>query len=298
MKQIYTNTTERVYLKIYKDGVLSNADNDPTYSILIPGSDTPRTGTSVSESAGVYYFVTDLGDSESQGVIKIDWTYYVNADEGHRVDYISVITPYTTFQDIKNLYPLESDIEIEHAELFSRFMINSYTGTDFGISNDTITMHGNDKATLVVPYRIERLDSIAVNNEVLWTKSPVDNTIVNDLGRTLSITDTHYGILSEKSDSVPSYDDFNEYSVWKKYSKYTISGLWGWANIPDEVEYSAKILADDYFCKETAWKKRFVEQINASDWRLVFNQKQFEGTGNFYVDSILREFRSTGMVLV
>jgi hypothetical protein len=173
-------------------------------------------------------------------------------------------------------------------------MINAYTGQEFALKGQTITMFGNNKATLVLPYRIDRLDSISVNDEELWTRDPA----VNELGRTISITDTNYGLLSEKYDNVPTWSDFNERAVWKKSYKYTLEGLWGWSNIPDEVEYAAKILADDYFCRETAWKKRYVEQINASDWRVVFNQKQFQGTGNFFVDQILSKYRSIGMVLV
>ena len=295
MKQIYTNTTERIYLRVYKDGILADVSSGPDYSVSIVGStDAPAAGTATWESTGVYFFVTDLSYTQTQNVLKVDWSFEVTGDPGTKTDYISVVTPYVSFMELKDMYPNETDAEIENAELFSRFMINAYTGTEFALKSETITMFGNNKATLVLPHRIERLDSIAVNDEEMWTRDPE----YNDLGRIISITDTNYGILSEKYDSVPVWSDFRDAPVWKKSYKYALGGLYGWANVPDEVEYAAKILADDYFCRETSWKKRYVEQINASDWRVVFNQKQFQGTGNFFVDQILHKYRSVGMVLV
>jgi hypothetical protein len=295
MKQIYTNTTEKVYIRVYSEGVLTDATSDPTFSISTVGSDaTPRTGTATKESTGVYFFVTELEEASSNRTLKVDWSFNLSGDFGTKTDYLSVVTPYVDFMDIKDMFPGESDEEIENAELFSRFMINAYTGIDFGPRNNTVTIFGNDKATLVLPYRIERLDSIAVNDELLWTRDPEYNA----LGRIISITDTNYGLLSEKSDNVPVWSDFQERAVWNKNYKYAITGLFGWQNIPDEVEYCAKLLADDYFCKDTAWKKKYVDQINASDWRLVFNSKQFNGTGNFFADKILQDFRSINMVII
>jgi hypothetical protein len=297
MKQIYTNSTEKVYLRIYKDGELFDADSAPTFSISIVGSSSPaRTGTTVRESVGTYYFITDLDETLTEGTLKVDWAYTVLSDNLAKIDYVSVVTPYVNFMDIKlTLAPAgTTDEEIEHSEMFARYMIDNYTGTSFGLRDMSINLFGNDQKVLVLPHRLERLDSVAVNDEVLWTRDPA----VNQLGRILSITDTNYGILSEKADEVPVWSDFNERAVWKKSYKYTINGQFGWADLPDEIEFCAKLLVDDYFCKETAWKKRFIEQINASDWRVVFNQKQFLGTGNFFADQILSRYKSIGMVIV
>ena len=298
MKQIYTNTTERVYLELFQNGVPVSATTDPTYSISRVGDSTaPRTGTAVSESTGVYYFVSTPLESSYQSTLKVDWSFAVGGDPGTRTDFIKVVTPYTSIFDIKEIAPAgTSDMELEHAETFSRFIINAYTGVEFAETPKTVNIYGNGQKILVLPHRIQRLDSISVDDEVLWTRSPE----VNDLGRKITITDTNYGLLSESDDSVPSadFDTIGEYG-WKKNKKYTISGLFGWSNIPDEVEYCAKLLADDYFCKESAWKKRYVNQINASDWRIVFNTKQYQNsTGNYYADMILQNFKSIGMVIV
>lgn len=296
MKQIYVNTTEKIYLKLYRDGLPVASDSDPEYNLSIVGSSVaPRTGTAQTEGLGVYYITTDLSETEMEGVIKVDWSFAVGGDAGARTDYISVVTPYTPFLDIKDLAPSgTSDKEIENAEVFGRFMINAYTGQTFGKRLDVISMHGNNKSNLVLPHRILRVDSIADGETVLYTRVPE----VNNFGRTITITDTHYGLRATAYDGVPRIDEAPRSPAWKYYKWYTIGGVFGWDQVPDEVEYCARVLADDYFCKEIAWKKQFVQQINASDWRIVYDKRQFNGTGNFFVDQILDKYRSIGMVLI
>lgn len=296
MKQIYVGSTEKIYLNVFLDGQAIDADSLPTYSLTIVGSDTPaRVGTAIAESLGTYYFLTEFDEIDVEQTLRVEWTYIVSTDTYLREDYISVVTPYTNYIDLRDIAPANtSDLELENAELFARYVINNYTGQTFGKRIDNIKMHGNDRSVLVLPHRIVRMDSLSVENEVVWTRDPE----LNEFGRNLEITDTNYGILATKFDEVPVWSTEPGSTVWSKNRWYTINGLYGWEAVPDEVEYCARLLADDYFCKETAWKKRFVEQINASDWRVVFNQKQFQGTGNFFADQILSKFKSIGMVLV
>jgi hypothetical protein len=296
MKQVYTNTTEKVYFRVYKDGELYNAAAAPAYSVSIVGSSVaPRTGNAATESTGVYSVSLELDETVAEGTLKIDWTYTIDAQPGGKTDYISIVTPYLNYTDLKEAAPDATDKQLEDAETFARFMINSYTGQSFGQYYDNVTIRGNQQSVLVLPHRITRIDQVELNDEIVYTRSP----LFNEFGRELIITDTNYGIRARKAETVPSYYD-NEiyYPAWNKNSWYKISGLYGWADTPDEVEYAARLLAEDFFCKETAWKKRFVEQINASDWRIVFNQRQFRGTGNFFADQILSKYKSIGMVLV
>lgn len=296
MKQIYVGSTEKVYLNVFLDGALINADSPPTFSLTIVGSDADaRTGTSINESTGTYYFLTDFSEVEIEQTLRVEWTYLVSTDSYTRVDYISVVTPYANFADLRDLAPVgTSDLELENAELFARYMINNYTGQNFGQRLDAVKMHGSDRATLVLPYRIIRLDSIEDEEELVWQRDPE----INDFGKNVEITDTNYGLRLWKYDNVPVWSEFVNYPYWSKSRYYTLSGLYGYEDVPDEVEYCARLLADDYFCKETAWKKRFVQQMNASDWRVVFSPKQFQGTGNFFVDQILSDFRSINMVAI
>jgi hypothetical protein len=293
MKQIYVNTTEKVYLKIYQDGVPTDSDYNPTYSVTVVGSgNTPRTGTAVHESTGVYYVLTELDESLLECQISVTWQYTVSGETSGKTDYINVVTPYVNFYEMKAKFPDETNAEVENAELFARYMINNYTGQSFGKRSDIIKMHGNDKEVLVLPQRIISLTEIKLEDEVVWTPS------VNDFGRNVEITDTNYGLRAYKFDEVPVWSDGPSSTVWNKYKWYSLSGVYGWEQVPDEVNFVAQLLVEDYFCKETAWKKRFVEQINASDWRIVFNQKQFQGTGNFFADQILSDFRSINMVAI
>lgn len=297
MKQIYVGATEKVYLDIFLDGVPVSADSPPTYSLTIVGSDVAaRTGTSIDEpETGRYSILTLFSEVEVEQTLRIEWTYVVATDTYTKVDYISVVTPYSNFVDLQELAPTgTSDTEIENAELFARYMINNYTGMTFGQRIDSIKMHGGDREVLVLPHRIIRLDSVMQEDELVWQRDPA----INEFGKDIEITDTNYGLRVWNVVPAPIWSETSTRPRWGKNTWYTITGLYGWEDVPDEVEYCARLLVDDYFCKETGWKKRFVEQINASDWRIVFNQKQFQGTGNFFVDQILSDFRSINMVAI
>jgi hypothetical protein len=254
-----------------------------------------RTASASVETIGVYYIYTLLSETALEQTLTYTWSFSINSEAATKTDVVNIVTPYASIGDIKSLNPTATYDEIKYAEAFARLNIDQYTGQNFGKRVGTIDMHGNNQNVLVLPTRIVRLDQLDVNNETVYTRDPD----YNEFGRDIDITDTNYGLQAHPNDtSIVFYgDDWIGYS-WRKNSQYQITGLYGWETPPEEVTYCAKLLVDDYFCKETAWKKRFVEQINASDWRVVFNQKQFQGTGNFFADQILYKYRSIGMVLI
>lgn len=295
MKQIYVDTTEKVYLRLYKDGVLTD-DDAQQVEFTLEALDTTvpaRSGVATRESVGVYYVMTDLSEADVEGRIKIDWTFTITADVGTKTDYINVVTPYCNLADI-NAPDGTTTADLEDAEMFARYMINDQTGKKFGRRRRTINVSGNNAPNLVLNERIVSVDSVAVNGESVWTADPA----YNNFGRELVISDTNYGLTGIKNDGIPVWGEQNYTVNWRSNYRYTISGIFGYDQVPDEIEYCARLLAEDYFCNDTAWKKRYVQQINASDWRVVFSPRQFIGTGNFYVDQILSDFKSIGMAII
>jgi len=296
MEQIYLNTTEKLYLKVYVGGTLTSADG--AVSVVVKDSEgtTLRTVTASAEAPGVYYIYTLLAETANEQTLTYTWSFSINSEVATKVDTVQVVTPYVSIGDIKALNADATYEEIKYAEAFARLNIDAYTGQNFGKRVSQVNMHGNDQNVLVLPHRIIRIDEVLVDDTLVWAADPP----YNEFGKNLDITDTNYGIHATVSEFSATFDEgyYSLGNTWRKNRKYTVNGLYGWETPPEEVSYAGKLLVDDYFCKETAWKKRFVEQINASDWRVVFNQKQFQGTGNFYADKILDRYRSIGMVLI
>ena len=296
MEQIYLGNTEKLYLRIYVGGVLTDADAAPTVAVKDSAGTTLRSVTASHESTGVYYVYTTPTETSVEQVLTYNWTFAVAAVAQAKTDTVTVVTPYVSIGDVAALAPVgTSYTELKNAEFFSRLMIESYLGQAFGKKLTTLEdIRGTDYDVLILPKRIYRIDSLAVDDEVVWTRSPA----YNSFGYDLQITDTGMAIKADKLDQVPPYWDEYQPIPFQKGRDYDIIGMIGYETPPVEITFAAKLLAEDYFCTDTAYKKKYVDDIKSSDWSVKYNPTAFTGTGNFYADSILAEYKSVGMVII
>jgi len=58
------------------------------------------------------------------------------------------------------------------------------------------------------------------------------------------------------------------------------------------------MLMKDYFGKDNIWRARFVQNVSYGDTDMEFSKLAFRGTGNFYADKLLDEFKSTNMAVI
>mgnify|MGYP000639510574 FL=1 len=58
------------------------------------------------------------------------------------------------------------------------------------------------------------------------------------------------------------------------------------------------MLMRDYFGKDNIWRARYVNSISFGDTDMQFSKLAFRGTGNFYVDKLLDEFKTTNMAVI
>jgi hypothetical protein len=86
--------------------------------------------------------------------------------------------------------------------------------------------------------------------------------------------------------------------VFKNGSSYKVQGVFGWDEVPKEVNEACIHLMRDYFSKDKAWREKYVESISSFDWNFKYNTQVFEGTGNAYVDQILSSYVLTQMVVI
>lgn len=77
---------------------------------------------------------------------------------------------------------------------------------------------------------------------------------------------------------------------WKNDYPFQITGDWGYKTVPANVKEAAKLLVNDYACSEIAYRDRYLESIKAADWRLQFNSRAWEYTGNVRADQLLSEY--------
>jgi hypothetical protein len=67
----------------------------------------------------------------------------------------------------------------------------------------------------------------------------------------------------------------------------------GYKVIPPDIEYATKLLIEDLKCGKLDYYTRYVTSYNSDQFKIQFDKKLFEGTGNMIVDKILNKYIAT-----
>lgn len=67
----------------------------------------------------------------------------------------------------------------------------------------------------------------------------------------------------------------------------------GYKAVPPDVEYATKLLIEDLKCGKLDYYTRYVSSYNSDQFKIQFDKKLFEGTGNMIVDKILDKYAVT-----
>jgi hypothetical protein len=308
--ELYTGLTQKVYLDIYENGELRAADLNPTVQcydgvtdvLLFAGSALPEL-----DDEGHYAFSIMDNFLMVDKLIKVVWTYSVNNNQMTSVDYYNVVTPYANISDAyTKLHFGREEGDANHvpfnhmaeAEKFARFMIQNYTGADFGKREGSVTAYGQDADVLFLGERVISFNSLKENG-----KTVIDTANnVNVFGYPIQVTETGFSIR------IVSSDDINEGgkldivypmrgSFYNGY-RYELNGIFGWKSVPEKVQAAALMLMKDYFGKDNIWRARYVNSVSFGDTDMQFSKLAFRGTGNFYVDKLLDEYKSTNMAVI
>lgn len=240
-----------------------------------------------------------------------------------------VVTPYLSKQEIKAIYPEVTDSEYVDLEASVRHIINANTGQKFGFDRaKTLTVEGHGESALRLPERLVAItgvntltSSLSVSAFIIvsdgwylkkaWADAtpragvegsqfwgdinggagPFDNSIYGDYDRSDDSVDTLYGPLGHRPGGIivpPGAS--GRATAWKDDYPFEITGDWGYKTIPANVKEAAKLLVNDYACSEIAYRDRYLESIRAADWRLQYNSRAWESTGNVRADQLLSDY--------
>jgi ribosome biogenesis GTPase A len=85
------------------------------------------------------------------------------------------------------------------------------------------------------------------------------------------------------------YDNRNR-GTFTKGSDYLFVLDEGFRAIPPDVERAATLLIDDLKCGKLDYYQKYVTSYNTDQYRIQFDKKMLEGTGNLIVDKILDKY--------
>jgi hypothetical protein len=316
--ELYRAQTQKVYNDFFYNNETIVLDELPSVFIVRWNLD-PNTGEKieevlsagpaefVDEEEGMYAFTIENTDLNFDEEIKVTWTYIAENQLISIAQGYDVITPYVNMSEAykklgfgkepkdSNYVPFD---EMKHAESFARYMIEIYTGQKFGKYNKTVEVIGQNSDVLYVDDRILQLDKMYVNNELVID----DDLDLNTFGYNVKITDTNFAIKVNSNDDIAEGAKLD--LVYKKHrafmegNAYKITGYFGYDVVPPKIQYAAIMLMKDYFGKDNIWRSRYVKNVSFGDTDMEFSSLAFRGTGNFFVDKLLSEYRTPNLAVI
>ena len=308
--ELYTGQTQDIYLDIYVEDEIRVADVNPTVTIYDGDTDVLLTsGYALHENndEGKYAFRIIDNHLLTDKLIKAVWTYSVDGNAMSSINYYTVVTPYISLAEVYTKLHIgrnegEANYvkfhEVADAERFARFMVQNYTGVDFGKKERSVSAYGQDADVLFLGERIISYTVIKENNKVVIDK--INN--INLFSHAVEITDTNHSlrIISDDDINEGGKKDIVYPSTGSFYGgyRYDVTGVFGYKHVPEKVQAAVVMLMKDYFGKDNIWRARYVNSVSFGDTDMQFSKLAFRGTGNFYVDKLLDEYKSTNMAVI
>jgi hypothetical protein len=229
-------------------------------------------------------FLIRFYDSEQEHII-----YESNLD---------VIRPYANPND---LGVTASEIaEYKKWELIARAIIDSYTQIGFYNHKSILQVQGNGLDYMPVWRDANRVLKVYENNVLIYdidtpSENAFDYKVTLDNSAIVKVFTGETNLISTASPQLPIsrgdylYDNRN-YGTFTSGSDYLFVLDEGFRAIPPDVEKAAIMLLEDLKCGRLDYYQKYVTNYNTDQYRIQFDKKMLEGTGNLIVDKILDKY--------
>lgn len=302
-----------------------------------------ETGDAVSTSqvqtvnaSGYDYYTVTLDPSEvtTCRTIKLTWNFAVSGNQFSRADFIEVVNPLITPDEVQQAYP-QFDIgganeksydQIKAMERTVRQIIQTYTNQTFGPKGTkTLRVFGSGSNYLHLPERIYGLEYVAAEDPditlydqtasggLLYKRDhdgvPVEPAEVLPNTKPIELVSwdkEHPWTIRRKHGRHPGPDPkrditagwLSEKNIFESKRSYVIRAQLGWEYVPNAVNQAAKVLIDDYMSNEAVYHERNVEDVSSADWSMSFGGDHFSTTGNVYADQLLAPYVNVNWVVI
>jgi hypothetical protein len=261
---------------IEEDTITSDANGVVTYTLPVVKVQFDR------------QFLIRFYDSEHEHII-----YESNLD---------IVRPYTNPNDLGTT---ATEIkEYKKWELIARSIIDTYTGIGFYNHKSILQTAGSGADYLPVWRDANRVLKVYENDILVYDIDAVDPT-TNVY--TYKVTLDNSAIYRVEADAInrtssnpitlpgaPGEGDL----PWLSYSSAAFPANYnylfvldeGYRAIPPDIQYATEMLIDDLKCGKLDYYQKYVTSYNTDQFRIQFDKKMLEGTGNMIVDKILDKY--------
>ena len=266
---------------------------------------------SVDSSTQYSYTVEDMVDrsvttgsalSNANGQLSVvlpnlyDGEYKVTA--GEYEEYFTVVRPYVD-PTTKGTTATEIAAYAKQEEI-ARAVIDSIIPEGFYYKKYNLETTGLGADYLPLWVDAKKIISVHENNVLVYESAndslyPVKYEITKD---NTAITVSYDGQFN-RSESAPnilpaSYSDLIDldfaYRGFAKTYDYSVLLAVGYNRVPSDIVRATEILIDEIACGKLEYYTRYVNAYDTDQFKLKFDGRVFEGTGNIIVDKILSKY--------
>lgn len=316
MQIIASKSQEKIEIRIYNDGVLTQADSIPTLSVFDADNDSvPLTGfsnlTAINETpAGVYSFLLTPTLTSLNRVLEVRWTYVLGGITATQIDFYSVESPYSTVSEIIDFFnfgstPSELNYknpeEIANAEKMARTIIEGFTGIKFYTYYGSQEVWAKGSDAVEMTERVLKIDKVYEND--LLVIDNTQNPVYNTFGFQLDISPTGKQIRIIYPGWDLRYDNQIDptvlyYGKFRDNSRYKFIGQMGYKYVPEDIKIASMLLSNDILANDYNWRNKYLAKVNLSEISFEMAKGAFNGTGNIAVDNILEQYRNVNIVII
>lgn len=241
----------------------------------------------------------------------IDWemSYYLDGafyqfTERSEVQIVTPLLPLEEVATIAGLDLVTQRDDVVDLERKVRYVIQSNTGQNFGKFYGVMRSSGNGSNRLQLPAPL--LEFVAFSFDGLLRPN-YGVRVIND-GWALASGEVEITSIKQAPPEwmLDRFDYTGKIYAPLKYGRhafmegveYTVEGMWGYNDVPANVRQAARLLVQDYSCDESLWRDRYIQTVQAADWRFRFAGQAFSGTGNVQADQLLSGYRRQTMAVI
>jgi len=273
----------------------SYATNELFTATITDLADLSSTTQTVTDNAAYVWTITLSGKYDSDyRVVITDASGDVLQDETYQVR-----RPYL---DPNTLADTASDIAAKALnEELARAIVDSVIPQGFYYKKTTFETTGLGADYLPLWVDAKKLLQVYENNVLIYDASSPTAYVRNfEITKDkTSITQSYTGELNRGESAsliLPAgstdYLDLN-FGVWGGFPKtydYRVVVESGYTSVPSDIARAVGLLITDIECGQLDYYKRYVTAYNTDQYKLQFDKRSFEGTGNILVDKILSKY--------
>lgn len=257
------------------------------------------------------YTITDLADNSSLALTatsnadsqveiplsaEFDTSYLIEID-GEEAE-VEVVRPYV---DPNTMATSSTDIATYRKnEELARAVIDSIISQGFYYKKHVLQTSGLGADYLPLWSNAKKILKVYENNIIVYDASDPESyerafEITADKTAITEIAPGLKNRLEGAAVQLPSagsdwLDVKYEFKGFPKTFDYTIIFEDGYRNVPSDIQKATELLVEDISCGRLDYFKRYITQYDNDQFKIKFDDRTFEGTGNIVVDKILSKY--------